>query len=184
MIYLDEADDRVDSCILDMDENGEVFAEAASEEESPGSQVDSRLSLRPICSHDQVWIYAQTSNANLSTIGISHHKLSMKVRTASMLGIRSASCFLFYFVEWLFFLEKCSISVKLLRIMLRSVYSFPQWLKQVDQRISFVSLMALTWQLPILFLLWWTSVIPDNTDAIKLNQNFIAKLNLSFNGKR
>ena len=54
MIYLDEADDRVDNCILDMDENGEVFAEAASGEECPGSQVDSRLSLRPIWSNNYV----------------------------------------------------------------------------------------------------------------------------------
>ena len=57
MIYLDEADDRVDSCILDMDENGEVFAEAASGAESPGSQVDSRLSLRPICGNNQVSVH-------------------------------------------------------------------------------------------------------------------------------
>ena len=57
MIYLDEADDRVDSCILDMEENGEVFAEAASGEESPGSQVDSRLSLRPIWSNNQVSVH-------------------------------------------------------------------------------------------------------------------------------
>ena len=58
MIYLEEADDRVDNCILDMDENGEVFEEAASGEESPGSQVDSRLSLRPICGDSQVSVYS------------------------------------------------------------------------------------------------------------------------------
>ena len=48
IIHLEEADDRADSCILDIVEKGEVFADAASGEESPGSQDDSRLSRRPI----------------------------------------------------------------------------------------------------------------------------------------
>ena len=43
--YLDEADERDESCILDIVENGVQFADAASGDESPGSQVDSRLSL-------------------------------------------------------------------------------------------------------------------------------------------
>ena len=47
-IYLEDADERVESCILDMEEKGELMTEAASGEDSPGSQVDSRLSLLPI----------------------------------------------------------------------------------------------------------------------------------------
>ena len=49
IVYLEDADERVEICILDMEEKGELMAEAASGEDSPGSQVDSRLSLLPIC---------------------------------------------------------------------------------------------------------------------------------------
>ena len=49
IIHLEEADERAVSCILDIVENGEVFADVASGDESPGSQDDSRLSRRPIC---------------------------------------------------------------------------------------------------------------------------------------
>ena len=48
IIHLEEADERAVSCILDIVENGEVFADVASGDESPGSQDDSRLSRRPI----------------------------------------------------------------------------------------------------------------------------------------
>jgi hypothetical protein len=46
--HLEEADERAESCILDIVENGEVLADATSGDEAPGSQDDSRLSRRPI----------------------------------------------------------------------------------------------------------------------------------------
>ena len=47
-MYLDEADERVESCILDIDGNGEEFTDTTSGDDSPGSEDDSKLSLLPI----------------------------------------------------------------------------------------------------------------------------------------
>ena len=55
IIHLEEADERAVSCILDIVENGEVFADVASGDESPGSQDDSRLSRRPIWNTIKNW---------------------------------------------------------------------------------------------------------------------------------
>ena len=64
-----EADERADSCILDIVENGEVFADAAIGEESTGSQDDSRLSRRPIWMQSKLMKFLDSPDlgATLST---------------------------------------------------------------------------------------------------------------------
>ena len=98
MIHLEEANERADSCILDIVENGEVFADVASGDESPGSQDDSRLSRRPIWNKIKivnVFIFAQLSD--LSAISIPHNQPSSKVIITQMTTSPSGSLFLEYF---------------------------------------------------------------------------------------